>query len=282
LDVVEILLPALGAGTVAVLVTLVIERFGGTLGGILGTLPTTIVPAAIGIYRASSSEDAFVHAMAATPPGMLLNALFLYLWRVLPPKLPAWGLLARLAAMSLAGLSAWLCAAVVVVIGMRSLPGERVFAVGIAGFVAIVVVGVLACLAPIPAPKGSRRVTPTTLVLRGVFAAVAIGVAVVLAKTGGPLAAGVAAVFPAIFLTTMVSLWLSQGESVQAGAVGPMMLGSSSVAAFALGAVFAFPALGVVLGTVVTWLATLVCVALPAYAWLRRRRQSSARRASSG
>ena len=37
-----------------------------------------------------------------------------------------------------------------------------------------------------------------------------------------------------IFLTTMVSLWLSQGEAVPSGAVGPMMLGASSVAVYAL------------------------------------------------
>ena len=40
-----------------------------------------------------------------------------------------------------------------------------------------------------------------------------------------------ASVFPAIFLTTMVSIWLSQGEAVQSGA-NLMMLGSSSVALY--------------------------------------------------
>ena len=47
----------------------------------------------------------------------------------------------------------------------------------------------------------------------------------VIARLGGSIAAGVTAVFPAIFMTTMISLWLSQGEAVQVGAVGPMMLG---------------------------------------------------------
>ena len=38
------------AGLVAVGVTVAIERLGGRVGGLLGTLPTTIVPASLGIY----------------------------------------------------------------------------------------------------------------------------------------------------------------------------------------------------------------------------------------
>ncbi|MCP4793368.1 MAG: hypothetical protein GY882_08585 [Actinomycetia bacterium] len=39
--------------------------------------------------------------------------------------------------------------------------------------------------------------------------------------------------FPAIFMTTMVGLWLSQGPDVPLGAAGPMLLGSTSVAVYA-------------------------------------------------
>jgi hypothetical protein len=81
-----------------------------------------------------------------------------------------------------------------------------------------------------------------------------------------------ASVFPVIFLTTMVSLWLSQGEAVQSGAVGPMMLGSTAVSAFALLAAFTLPALGVVGGSVVSWLGAVCLVSLPAAAWVRRGR----------
>ena len=45
-----ILAAALFAGIVAVLVTVAVEKWGGIVGGILGTLPTTIVPATIGMY----------------------------------------------------------------------------------------------------------------------------------------------------------------------------------------------------------------------------------------
>jgi hypothetical protein len=106
-----------------------------------------------------------------------------------------------------------------------------------------------------------------------VLAAAAIGAAVALASVGGPLAAGMAAVFPAIFLTTMVSLWLSQGEAVQVGAVGPMMLGSGSVSAFAVVAAWAVPVWGIGLGAAAAWAAAVGLVTVPAWWWLGRGRE---------
>ena len=45
----EILPAAIAAGLVAIVVTVLIERFGGVVGGALGTVPTTIVPAVAGM-----------------------------------------------------------------------------------------------------------------------------------------------------------------------------------------------------------------------------------------
>ena len=93
-----------------------------------------------------------------------------------------------------------------------------------------------------------------------------------LAQVGGPFLAGLAAVFPAIFLTTMVSLWMSQGEAVQIGAVGPMMLGSGSVSFYAVFAAWALPALGALPGAAAAWLAAVCLVTAPAWWWLHRAR----------
>ena len=44
----SILVSALLAGVVATAVTVAIEKWGGLVGGLLGTVPSTIVPAGIG------------------------------------------------------------------------------------------------------------------------------------------------------------------------------------------------------------------------------------------
>jgi hypothetical protein len=106
------------------------------------------------------------------------------------------------------------------------------------------------------------------LVGRGVLAAAAIGLAVALATVAGPVIAGIISIFPAIFLTTMVGLWISQGEAVPVGAVGPMMLGSTSVSAFALLAATLMPLVGPGPGAVLAWLGSVLLVTLPAWLFL--------------
>ena len=167
-------------------------------------------------------------------------------------------------------LGLWCCGAVAVVLGLRELDGDmrQTGAAGLAGLAVIVGVGAWACRGTLAAPTGTNTVPVRVLVGRGALAGCAIAAAVLVGSLGHPLAAGVASVFPAIFLTTMVALWLSQGEAVQAGAVGPMMLGSAAVASYALFAAFAMPALGLVGGAAAAWLAAVSTTTVPAWWWL--------------
>mgnify|MGYP006928166546 FL=1 len=269
------------AGIVAVGVTVAIERFGGRLGGLIGTLPSTIVPASLGIYAGTASATAaaasanghhaaFAAAMGAVPVGMLLNALFLLLWRELPPRLPAWSLRARLALMVAVSMSLWAIAAIGVVLTLAQLQAHGL-TVGLAATAVMFVLGVGACLTSPPAPRGRNPVNFGTLIARGLLAAIAIGISVAIAQAGAEVAAGVASVLPAIFLTAMVSLWLSQGEAVPAGAVGPMMLGSTAVAGYALLAAVLLPVLGPTLGALASWCIAALGLTLPAWWWLRAR-----------
>jgi hypothetical protein len=273
-----ILLPALLAGLVAIAATVAVERWGGRIGGLLSTLPSTIVPASIGIFAQSAEVGGFQDAMAACSAGMLVDVLFLYFWRLVPPKLPGIGLWGRLAMMLVISLSGWLVAAtgITLLLARLSERGTPLLLIGAGLTLLTIALGVMACLQNPPSPPGRRTVGPLTLLARGVLAGAAIAGAVWLASVGGSVAAGVASVFPAIFLTTMVSLWISQGESVQAGAVGPMMLGASSVSSFALAAALTMPLLGPVLGTMLAWLLAVALVTVPAWRWLGRRSAVSA------
>lgn len=276
-DIWSILWPALFASGVAIGVTLVIERLGGRLGGLIGTLPTTIVPASIGIYSQCEDAAVFADAMGAVPAGMLVDVGFLFIWGALPGRLPAIGIGARLGLMVIISLLGWFVGAYAFVMGLMGLKAVAVdpLAAGTLLMGVSIIAGLLACLRAPPAPAGARSVGPLTLVLRGLFAGAAIAFAVWLARLG-PTAAGMASVFPAIFMTTMVSLWISQGEAVQAGAVGPMMLGSASVSAFALLAavLMPLPALGPALGAAAAWFLSVLAVTVPAWMWLRRREDS--------
>jgi hypothetical protein len=256
-----LLLSALFAGIVAIGVTVAVERLGGLLGGLVGTLPTTIVPAALGIH-ASASGNAFELAMYAVAPAMFLNALFLLVWGVLPPRLPPWRVAVRLCVTLVVGLSLWVAGALALVLVLRP---RVTFVTAVAATLALAAIGVLATARTAATPRARRRVSPIVLLARGTMAAFAIGAAVALSALGGDVSAGVASVFPAIFLTTMVGLWLSHGEAVPTGAVGPMMVGSTSVASYALVASMTLPTLGAWAGSAVAWLLVAVGVQLPLF-----------------
>ena len=248
------------------------ERLGGRLGGLLGTVPSTIVPASLGIY-AQSTTGGFVEAMDLVPAGMFLNVFFLYAWRVFPPLLPQAGVVLTLGFMTLLSLSLW-CVLATLVVGASAAwvaSGQSTLLWALMPTVLMALVGVLITLKPGPAPKGAMPVSALVLACRGLFAALAIGACVWIASLGNALAAGVVAVFPAIFLTTMVSVWLSQGRAVQAGAVGPMMLGSLSVAGYALWARELMPAYGALTGAALAWCGAIATTTVPSWFWLNRK-----------
>jgi len=263
------LVTAAYAGVVAIGVTVAIERLGGRLGGLIGSIPTTIIPASLGFWWVAESTQLFRASLYAVPAGMLVNAIFLYSWRVLPRRFRITHFGLRLAAVISVSLLGWgLCAAALMT-AMRAAPLPLLWVAVLLG-VGQLMFGVWACLDNPPAPKGNRRVGPGTLVARGVLAAAAIGISVWMAGLGIVLLAGIASVFPAIFLTTMVSVWISQGQAVQAGAVGPLMLGSASVSLYAIASAFSLPALGAFWGAVAAWVLAVGCISLPAWYWLSR------------
>jgi len=267
-------LPAFFAAWVAIGVTIAIERLGGKRGGLVGSLPTTIVPASIGFHSVSNSVIDFQDALFITPAGMLVNALFLLMWRIVPPRLPAVHTYFRLSMCVVITMIGWL----VMALGAIEIT-KNIDQVGLSrNHWAIVLtltmatLGVLACKRNPPAPRASSTVGLPAIIIRGLVAGSAIGGAVWLANHGGPLIAGVAAVFPAIFMTTLCSLWLSHGESVGAGAIGPLMLGGTSVSAYSWFAAWCMPSMGVGVGSAVAWATAVLVVTVPAWMWLERQK----------
>jgi len=265
-----VILSAIFAGFVAVLVTVAIEKWGGIVGGVLGTLPTTIVPAAIGMYVEAGADDLGT-SMSLIPFWMLLNALFVASWVVYPKLKPNVGLVE----MTIVSLAFWSILAALMTISLtESLNHFSEISVGIAGFICLIGLGLWMTWIPVKAPKGKNRVTKQVLVMRGLAAGTAIGIAVHLASLGLPIIAGLASVFPAIFLTTMVALWMAQGADVPTGAAGPMMLGGSSVAMYSLIAPWAIPEYGIYTGSVICWVVSVMLTSIPAYSWLSWRKKA--------
>jgi hypothetical protein len=265
------------AGIVSVGATVAVERFGGRVGGILGTVPTTIMPATMGLFAThpmdadGTSSEGFLRAVAVVPAGMMINAAFLASWRVLPRWLHADDSRTTLWRCIAASLAVWAVLSLAWVVGIHALQPtvEASLAIGGGTLLLTAALGIVLCRHGVPAPKGGNRVGVPVLVARGVGAGAAIAVALLIARGGHPIAGGMAVTFPAIFLTTIVGTWLAQGREVPVGAVGPMVLGSCAVGSYAMLSGLIYPSLGILLGTPVCWMLAVGCVSVPAGLWLR-------------
>jgi hypothetical protein len=272
IDFGSVILSSVMAGVVAILATVLIEQRGGAVGGFI-TLPTTIVPASIGIWIGVGGDtSAFSSAMSVVPVGMLLNVLFLGSWRILPDFLDSY-FSKRMLVYAVASCSVflWLIFAGISTISIESIsPIVDPILIGFFAVLVTFILGLFAVSRGGLAPSGSNSVTILSILARGIAAGGAIGIAVWIAGLGLPFVSGVVSVFPAIFLTTMVSLWLAQGRSVPVGATGPMMLGSTSVSIYGLISIFVFPSFGPWIGSIVSWLISVVFYSLPIGVWTWR------------
>ena len=269
---------AIFAGVVAIAVTLLIEKYGGAVGGILGTIPTTIVPAAAGIALASNNYSDLNTSLAIVPAGMLINGIFLANWRILPTYFSnTEKIYTTLIIITLFSLSVWsLCGLIILkIIQIGYDLSFSSFQIGLIGQILLTILGVAMSWRIGSTPRGKNKVNKYVVFSRGIMAAIAIGVAVSISGLGYPLLAGLASVFPAIFLTSMVALWISQEPSVPMGAVGPMILGGASVGVYAIVAMWALPNFGILLGSIISWSLAVIFWSIPCFQFVKWRQDNS-------
>jgi hypothetical protein len=228
---------------------------------------------------AAQGEQELMDSLSVVPAGMLINAIFLSVWIYLPRATASLGSERSLAVTTATALLAWAMFGMVTIlcIGELSEYGTGPRTIGMIGIALTAVFGIVLGWKPYESPKGSREVSKSILLARGLMAATAIGASVWVAGLGYPLLAGLASVFPAIFLTSMVSLWISQGPSVPRGAAAPMLLGGGSVGVYSLVAMYSLEAHGIILGSIMSWVTAVAVWSMPSYIYLRWRTGVGAR-----
>eukprot|EP01135_Chromosphaera_perkinsii_P001550 Nk52_evm20s207 gene=Nk52_evmTU20s207 len=233
---------ASASAVAAIFSTIAIERCGGSLGGIMASSPTVIVPVSIGIAANSPVLLDFITTLWLVPMALMVNLILLVVWRELPdlsPFVNITNVYAKLAALMIVSLVCWATGCLGLLILLSDLYRHHVHVrlIGLASIVCLFTLAVALCYRrPLPSPGAalrSNRPGMVSFIIRGLSAAIVAYFAVCLADDRPPVAA-FAAAFPAVFLATVISLWLAHGEDVPVGAVGPMALGSVSQAVYAI------------------------------------------------
>lgn len=240
------LIPFLLSALVVILVTIIAERYGTKTGGIIGTLPSTIVIAFLfialdkGVLFASES-------VAIVPAEMGINLIFLAVFALLASR--------QLLVALTASLFTW--TALTLLLFFSNTTNIVVSLVLFVVFFMSTFI-VLDKMKKIPS-KHSIKVhyTPLKLLGRSIIAGTVIALAVTVSNVGSTLS-GIFSVFPAIFLSTMVITQREHGPEFAGAMAKGMIFGSPSVVSYAVSISFLYPLNGIVIGTIGAFLISLV------------------------
>jgi hypothetical protein len=249
--VLKVVLSFLIAGTWIGGATLLAERLGSRVGGLVINLPSTILIALL--FVALVHDPVFAaRATRAVPVGMTIDTLFLAVFIItvraglrvaLPLSLATWFALALLASL---------------------IQGVTFsFGVGLYLTVTLLIWYGLERVLHIPArERQARRYTPAAVLIRVLFAGGVVSGTVLLSRVVGTWWTGLFSTFPAVMLSSMCILTVVQGPDF-ARATGKVMIpASTNILVYAGLVALTYPVLGLVAGTIVSFLVAAGWVAL--------------------
>jgi uncharacterized membrane protein (GlpM family) len=244
----KLLLTALVGGSWVVLSTIIAERAGTKLGGVIAGLPSSSLIAFLFIGWTQSPQAA-AQATTLAPLTMGVVALFNVVYALLYPR----GFVLALAS----AVGVWLALA----LGVLALHIET-YSLSLLGLVLLLGLSywVLEKVLDIPS-EGQRlmRYTPAQLTFRGILGGAIISFAVLMAQIGGPVVGGVFATFPNVMLSTMIVNHLNHGRAFSTAVVKSMTIsGAITVTLYVTAVRYLYPTCGLALGTALSFALALL------------------------
>jgi hypothetical protein len=253
----QVVIPFSLSAAVVIIITLVAERYGTKVGGIIGTLPTNLAVAMvfIGINRgAAFAADAAV----VVPAEMGINILFLAVFSVVAYRSLPFALTVSLGVWAVLSAGLYLGAI------------ENVW-LSLAIYLALMIPSFLFLELWKKVPSRSPikvHYTWQKILFRGLLAGAVIAIAVLLSNVGAAIS-GIFSVFPAIFTSTMTIFVYEHGARFAGAMAKSMMLGSLTTVGFSVAVHLLYPELDIGWGTLAAYAFSFVVVL--AVSWLSRR-----------
>jgi uncharacterized membrane protein (GlpM family) len=225
------------------IITVIAEKKGSTIGGIIGGLPSTSAFSFffIGINQSSAAA---VQATAVFPLAFAVTSAYLFFYAFFAQKGFTRGIVLSLLI--------WF-----VVSGLIVTSGLSDFTFSLVGGVVIsILIYYLFTKLKLQKLKGTEKFYKIhEIMLRGVGAGFLVLLAVLLSQLGGPVLGGIAAAFPAVFTSTLVILNKSRGTEFSRAMTKPLVLcGIFTIIPFSVAVRFLYPSLGIWIGPLVSYI----------------------------
>ncbi len=249
----QLLLLSLFVGSLWVtLSTILAERFGSKIGGLIGGLPSTAIVAFFFIGLTQSPQIAS-RATTAFPLAYSITGLFLVLFAVFSKK----GFILSL----FGSLLIWFfLSALIIYLRINN------FLASLLAYCIIFLISfhILEKKLKITSTKRIEiQYTPVQLLVRAIFSGIMIAFAVFMSKVGGPIFGGVFSAFPAVFISILVISYRSGGMPFSRSMTKPLMMtGMLSVVVYAICVRYFYPRFGLIGGTIGAYFFALLSVFL--------------------
>jgi hypothetical protein len=228
--------------------TRVSEKFGSKIGGLLVSLPSTGVVALLFIAL-TQNQEAMVSATTVMPSSIAAGTIFLVMFAVLYRFGWAFAYFGAIAI--------WFALNLPLVISKV----ENIWiSLGLA--VLIYCVSVTYFHKHPHRKLGAVEVSKKVLILRVIFAGTFIALAVFLAKLAGPAWGGLFSSYPAAFSATVILFARTHGIEFTSSVSRTMVQGNMSIVVFAVFVFLLVPHVGVALGLIFAYLASLIFASL--------------------
>lgn len=239
----RVMLSFLIAGSWIAIATLLTERLGSKLGGLITNLPSNILISLIFIALTQGAQ--FVRQVVpGIPIGMLIDTFFLLVFIIL---------LKYSLLLSIVGsLLTWFVLAITAAFLKydQLIPNIILYLlVTVATFI------ILEKAITIPSrSKSSKKYSWKQILLRAIFAGGVVASVVFISRIFNPFAVGVFSTFPAVLLSTMVILAINQSRDFARATGKVLVLSSTNIVVYSLGVYWSYPRYGIVIGTIISFL----------------------------
>ncbi|MGD6934445.1 MAG: DUF3147 family protein [Candidatus Bathyarchaeia archaeon] len=235
--------------------TIIAEKKGPVIGGILGGFPSTAAFSFLFI-AINQSTTAAVNATTVFPLAFAVTNAYLLMYAYFAEKGFKTGLTISLLV--------WLAASTLIVTS-----GIEYYAVALVGGAAISAATfyLLAKKLKVPHFVGEKTLyRPSEVVFRGLGAGTIVAVSVLLSQIGGPILGGVAASFPAVFTSTLLILQHNKGTEFTRSISKPLAYtGILTVIPYSIAVHYLYPNVGILLGTLFSFLLVIPLAFLSYY-----------------
>jgi hypothetical protein len=238
------------------LITVIAEKKGSVLGGTLGGLPSTSAFSFFFIAINQSSAAA-VEATTVFPLAFGITSGYLFFYAFFAAKGFSRGIAFSL--LMWFAVSGLIVASGLKNFGLCLLAGGVISVLTYYGFIKKLKLRNL---------KGrEKHYKLWEVIFRGVGAGALVMISVLLSQIGGPVLGGIAAAFPAVFTSTLIILNRSEGTEFSRAVTKPLVLsGILTIIPFCVAVRYLYPTVGVLLGTLVSYVLVVPLAILSYYA----------------